>query len=107
VRRSISIEEKSNMIAADDITVELRLATPNAKVKAFADVTITLGQMGTMVILGFSLIGDLPRVVPPAREKEKRYFDVVLLSGKLKTLVYTLIGIEYKKALEMAAKETA
>jgi hypothetical protein len=94
------------MITADDITIELRLATLDGKVKAFADVTLTLGQMGTLVMLGFSVIGDPPRVVPPAREKDKHYYDVLLLSGKLKTLVYTLIAIEYKKALVMAAKET-
>jgi hypothetical protein len=95
------------MIQAEDISIELRLAPPNGKMKAFADVTITLGQMGTIVLLGFSVISDPPRVVPPAREKDKHYFDVVLLSGKLKTLVYTLIGIEYKKAKETAAKEIA
>jgi hypothetical protein len=43
--------------------------------------------------------------VPPARKGKQQYFDTVLLSGKVKTLVYTLIGMAYKKAVSDAVKE--
>jgi hypothetical protein len=92
------------MVSEQDITIELRLAKPDAKLKAFADVTLTLGESGTMTIAGFSVIGDPPRVVPPARKGEQRYFEVVLLTGKLKTLVYTLIGVAYRKAQAEAGR---
>lgn len=93
------------MITSDDITIELRSAPPNGKTKAFADVTLSLGECGVISISGFSLVGSGPRVVPPARKGDQRYFDVVLLTGKVKTLVYTLIGMEYRSALEKSAKE--
>jgi hypothetical protein len=93
------------MLQAEDITVEVRLAKPGGTTRAFADVTFALGESGTMSVYGFSLIGEPPRVVPPARKGKQQYFDTVLLSGKLKTLVYTLIGMAYKKAVSDAAKE--
>jgi len=93
------------MLQAEDITVELRLAKPGEATRAFADVTLALGESGTISVFGFSLIGEPPRVVPPARKGKQQYFDSVLLSGKVKTLVYTLIGMAYRKAVSDAAKE--
>ena len=93
------------MIAAEDIKVELRLAKPNGTVKAFADVTLHLGDSGEVTMLGFSVIGTPTQIVPPARPGKQRYFDVVRLEGKLKTLIYTSIGISYKKALTDATRE--
>jgi hypothetical protein len=93
------------MLQAEDITVEVRLAKPNGTVKAFADLTLALGECGTISLYGFSVIGAPPRVVPPARRGKQQYFDTVLLSGKVKTLVYTLIGMAYKKAVSDLAKE--
>jgi hypothetical protein len=93
------------MLQAEDITVEVRLAKPGGATRAFADVTLELGESGTISMYGFSLIGEPPRVVPPARKGKQQYFDTVLLSGKVKTLVCTLIGMAYKKAVSDAAKE--
>jgi hypothetical protein len=70
-------------------------------------VTVSLDESGEFAMFGWSVIGDPPRVVPPARKGDKRFFDVLTLSGKLKTLVYTLIGMAYKAALEKTAKEVA
>jgi hypothetical protein len=93
------------MIAADDVKVELRMAKPNGTVKAFADVTLYLGDSGEVTMLGFSVIGTPMQIVPPARPGKQRYFDVVRLEGKLKTLIYTSIGIAYKRALTQATGE--
>jgi hypothetical protein len=97
----------AHMIAAEDIRVELRMAKPNATVKAFADVTLRLGDSGEITLLGFSVIGTPPQIVPPARPGKQRYFDVVRLEGKIKTLIYTIIGIAYKKTLADATREVA
>ncbi len=93
------------MIAAEDIKVELRLAKPNGTVKAFADVTLHLRDSGEVIMLGFSVMGTPAQVVPPARPGKQRYFDVIRIEGKLKTLIYTSIGIAYKKALADATRE--
>ena len=94
-------------MTAEDITIELRLNKPESKVKAFADVTLTLKDWGTLTLYGFSVIGDPPRVLPPARQKDQRFYEFLALTGKLKSLVYTQIGMAYKAALEKAAKEAA
>ncbi len=86
---------------ADDISVELRLAhTTNGKVKAFADVTIPLGLDGVITMLGFSVFhadGQRPSVAPPARKGEKRYFEVVTLNGKVRSVVDEAILNEYDR----------
>jgi hypothetical protein len=88
------------VIEPDDVTVELRLvAKPDSKLKAFADVTVNLGEVGEFTTFGWSVLGDPIRVVPPARKGEQRFFDVVAMTGKLKTIVYTLIGNAYKAEL--------
>jgi len=92
------------MITAEDVTIDLRLAKADSKVKAFADVTLALGESGNISMTGFSVIGAGPRVVPPARKGDQRYFDVVLLTGAVKTLVYNLIGTAYRNALKEAEK---
>jgi hypothetical protein len=99
--------EDFKVLTADDITVEIRLANEKSKVKAFADVTLTLKDCGTLTLYGFSVIEDPPRVLPPARQKDQRFYEVLALTGKLKSLVYTLIGMAYKAALEKATKEVA
>jgi len=86
----------------DSITVELRLAAKsNPKLKAFADVTLALGELGLLKLCGFSVMqmvdGDPPRIVPPARKGEQRYFDVVLLIGKIRKIVDEAVLAEYTK----------
>jgi len=93
-------------MTTEDISVEVRLAKPNAPTKAFADVTLALGEAGTVSMYGFSVVGEPPRVVPPARKGKQQYFDTVLLTGKVKTMVYTLIGMHYKKAKADSTKES-
>jgi hypothetical protein len=95
-------------VLAENVTVELRLAkNADGNVKGFADVVIDLGDSGEISILGFSVIGDGPRVVPPARHGKQRWFDVVNLSGKIKALVYTLIAKAYRDALANAKEVSA
>jgi len=87
------------MVTAEDVAVELRLARKaDGKVKAFADVVISL-EDGEISIFGFSVIGDPSKVVPPARMGNQRWFDVVVISGKLKALIYTLVAQAYRKAI--------
>jgi DNA-binding cell septation regulator SpoVG len=88
---------------ADAITVELRLAAnPNSpKVKAFADVTLPLDDLGILKLCGFSVVHGaeniLPRVVPPARKGEQRYFDIVFLIGKIRQVVDGAVLAEYNR----------
>jgi len=87
---------------AGDIAVEARLSNPekSEKVKAFADITIPLGPEGVIKISGFSVIesnGDAPRVVPPARKGNSRYFDVISLIGKIRSLVDEAVLTEYER----------
>ena len=85
----------------DSITVDLRLSTKaDSKVKAYADVTISLGDDGTITILGFSILdsdGRAARVMPPARKGKQAYFDTVQLNGKIRGLVEAAVFAEYAK----------
>ena len=68
-------KRNEDKMKSDAITVELRLsAKPDSKVKAFADVTIPLGDDGTVTILGFSVLdsdGRPARLMSPARKGKK------------------------------------
>ena len=89
----------------DSIMVDLRLAANDSipKLKAFADVTLPLGELGLLKLCGFSVIqpaeNHLPRVVPPARKGEHRYFDVVLLIGRIRKVVDDAVLAEYGRQL--------
>jgi DNA-binding cell septation regulator SpoVG len=89
-----------------DITVELRLSTkPDAKVRAFADVTITLGDDGTVTVLGYSVLdsdGRPPRVMAPARKGQKTWFDTVQLTGRIRQAVETTVLDEYQRKAKSA-----
>jgi hypothetical protein len=94
------------MIQASDVAVELRLiANPKSELKAFADVTVSLGDSGELAMFGWSVMGDPFQVVPPARKGKSKFFNTMLLFGPLKTIVYTKIGMTYKEALKNAGKE--
>ena len=85
----------------ESVTVELRLSTkPDSKVKAFADVTIPLGEDGTITVPGFSVLeteGRPARVMSPARKGKQAWFDTVQLSGRIRTLVETAVLAEYER----------
>ena len=84
-----------------DITVEMRLSPKqDTKVKGFADVTITLGDDGTITVLGFSVLesdGRSPRVMAPARKGQKAWFDTVQLTGRIRQAVETVVLGEYER----------
>jgi DNA-binding cell septation regulator SpoVG len=86
---------------ADSVTVELRLSTKTqSKVKAFADVTIPLGDDGTVTVFGFSILdgdGRPPKVVPPGRKGQNKWFDVVELTGRIRQTVEGAVLAEYKR----------
>ena len=86
---------------ADSVTVELRLsAKPDGKVKAFADLTIPLGDEGTITVFGFSVLdsdGRPARVMSPARKGKQAWFDTVRLSGRIHSLVEAAVLAEYER----------
>jgi hypothetical protein len=89
----------------EDIDVAVRLADPekSPKVRAFADATIPLGADGVVKISGFSVIQtdtEAPHVAPPARKGSTRYFEVVSLIGKIRSLVDGAILAEYQRMLD-------
>jgi len=70
------------------------------KVKAFADVTIPLGDDGTITALGFSVLqsdGRPARVMPPARKGKQAWFDTVQLTGRIRSLVDSAVLGEYER----------
>lgn len=85
----------------ESLTIALRLSgKPDSKVKAFADVTIPLGDEGTITVLGFSVLdgdGRPPRVMSPARKGKQAWFDIVQLSGKIQPLVEAAVLAEYER----------
>ncbi len=85
----------------DSVTVELRLSTKTeSKVKAFADVTIPLGDDGTITALGFSVLeteGRSAKVMPPARKGKQTWFDTVQLTGRIRALVEGAVLAEYER----------
>ena len=92
-------------MTSEDITVELRLEKLGNAWKGFADVTLSFGDDGILTVCGFSISGNPPRIVPPARKGTHRWFEVVLIHGKVKALIWTRIGMEYQSALAAAPKE--
>ena len=86
---------------SDSVTVELRLsAKADSKVKAFADVTIPLGDDGTVTVLGFSVLdggGHPARVMAPARKGQESWFDTVQLTGRILQLVDTAVLDQYER----------
>src|SRR5207244_3923719 len=93
-------EEEIEM-KSDSIAIELRLsAKADSKVRAFADVTIPLGDEGTITVLGFSVLesdGRPAKVMAPARKGAKAWFDTVQLNGKIRALVEAAVLAEYAR----------
>jgi hypothetical protein len=81
------------------ITVELR-PMDKGKMKAVADVTLTLLDQGTLKICGFVVFisdGGAPHVGPPSRPGKSRYFDVVSLNGPIRRAVDAAVIAEFKR----------
>lgn len=85
----------------DAISVAVRLSTkPDSKVRAFADVTIPLGDDGTITVLGFSVLhgdGRPPRVMSPARKGKQAWFDIVELAGRIRQTIEAAVLAEYTR----------
>jgi DNA-binding cell septation regulator SpoVG len=93
----------------DEISVDLRLCSKaEAKVKAFADVTVPLGADGVIKISGFSVIQSddgLPRLGLPSRKGQNRYFETVTPVGKVRSLVERAVMAEYGRVRNSIASE--
>jgi len=89
----------------EDISVDLRLANGDGKTRAFADVTLPLGEPGLLKLSGFSVIdtGSELRVVPPARKGKSKYFEVVSLIGKIRRMVDDAVLAEYRRVAGIVA----
>ena len=89
------------MAKSESVSVDLRLSSkPDSKVKAFADVTIALGDDGTITVLGFSVLdsdGRPPRIMSPARKGKQTWFDIVRLSGRIHSSVEAAVLAEYQR----------
>jgi hypothetical protein len=86
---------------SDAVSIDLRLSSKaESKVKAFADVTIPLGDEGTITVLGFSVLdsdGRPPRVMSPARKGAQAWFDTVQLTGRIRGAVEAAVLNEYER----------
>jgi DNA-binding cell septation regulator SpoVG len=89
---------------AESIAIAMRLSSkPESKVKAFADVTIPLGDEGTITILGFSILdgeGRPPRVMSPGRKGKQTWFDIVQLHGNIRNLIEANVLAEYERKMK-------
>ena len=85
----------------ESIAVDLRLSSKSdSKVKAFADVTIPLGDDGTITALGFSVLeseGRPAKVMAPARKGKQTWFNTVELNGRVRSLVEAAVLTEYER----------
>ena len=83
------------------ISLNMRLsAKAESKVRAYADVTIALGEAGTITICGVSVLhseGRPARVMAPARKGNQTWFNTVELAGKIRFLVETAVLAEYER----------
>jgi len=86
---------------SDSISVDLRLSSKaDSKVKAFADVTIPLGDDGTITIKGFMVLETDKRpsvVLPPGRKWKQSWLDTVQLSGRIRSLVEEAVLAVYER----------
>ena len=83
------------------ISVKLNLTKkPGNIVAAVGDVTVDLGEAGSMKLCGFRVMlpdGKPPWVACPARQGEKTWFDVVMLKGLLKKLVEAAVLDDFER----------
>lgn len=83
------------------IFVEVQLLNErDTAIKAHADVTIALPHGGSIKICGFSILESADRplgILRPARKGTRHYFDVVLLSGRIRQDVNAAVKAEYAR----------
>jgi hypothetical protein len=85
------------------ILVDLRPVGPevSGSVLSFASVTVPLGEHGSIVISGFSVLsggnGSVSRVCPPARKGKSRYFDLVILNGDVRRFIEGAVISAYER----------
>ncbi len=93
---------------SEAITVVVRLSGKvESKVKAHADVTIPLGDDGTITILGFCVLDSdsrPPRVMPPGRKGSTTWFRTVDLTGKVRIVVEEAVLSEYGRQIKNSKK---
>lgn len=81
---------------------------PGNLVAAVADVTLNLGEEGTIKHCGYRVMrpeGKPIWVAPPARHGERAWFDTVRLSGPVKQAVESVILREYERVTQSAARK--
>ncbi len=88
----------------EDVSVDLKFFNkPGSSLRAFADITLPLNGDGFVKLCGFSIIQsdtEPPRIAPPSRKGGERYFDTVMLIGKVRGVVQEAILNEYKRAID-------
>jgi len=71
-----------------------------SKLRARADVSLALGGDGVIKICGFSIFqhdeNQLPHVSPPARAGNGKWYDTVMLVGRIHKLVVEAVLEEYE-----------
>ena len=91
-----------------DISVSLNLTKkPGNLVAAVADVTLDLGDAGSIKLCGFRVLRPDAKpvwVAAPARHGEKAWFDTVVLKGSIKKLVEARVLDEYQRVTQTASR---
>jgi DNA-binding cell septation regulator SpoVG len=99
--------ERIAMIKEISATLVLTRKAGNL-VAAVADVSLDLGEAGTIKVCGFRVMrpdGKPVWVAAPARHGEKAWFDTVRLYGPLKKAVETVVLREYERATQAASRK--
>ena len=83
------------------ISAKLNLTKkPGNIVAAVGDVTVDLGEAGSLKLCGFRVMlpdGKPPWVASPARHGETTWFDVVILKGGIKKLVDAAVLDDFER----------
>jgi hypothetical protein len=85
-----------------DVSVNLNLSKKEGNtVRAFADVVLDFGEIGSVKLSGFRVLvpdGKPAWVSAPARHGTTSWFDIVTLKGQLKKLVDAAVLEIFEKA---------
>jgi DNA-binding cell septation regulator SpoVG len=82
------------------------MSSNGSKLRAYADVTISFGLDGMIKTCGFSIFennsGTLG-VRTPSRRGDRKFFDVVTLSGRIRGMIEAAVVTEYKRVVSEAS----